>query len=79
MLPLVPWTLPSRVQPVLAGSMHLLEGGKGSAASCEREVVISLFAQLIWVAAESMLYAVFTCVVDRKGAWESLERSQHTD
>jgi hypothetical protein len=46
-LPLVPWALPARVQPVWAGSMHLLEGGKGSAAGCEPEVVISLFAQLI--------------------------------
>ena len=78
-LSLVPWALPSRVQPVLAGSMHLLEGGKGSAAGCEPEVVISLFAQLIWAAAESNDMLFFTCVVDRKGAWESLERSQHTD
>ena len=79
MLPLVPWALPSRAKPVLAGSMHLLEGGKGSAAGCEPEVVISLFVELIWGGPFARVTAVFACIVDRKGGGESIERCQHTN
>ena len=72
-------TSTSRAQPTALASMGGVDEARSSAAGGEPEMAYSLSLQLILAAGMTVKVACFTCVVDRKGVWESTWRLYDRD
>ena len=60
-------------------SMGGLKAAKASAAGGDADGPLSQLVELILTVRQTCDNAVFTCSVDRKRVWESIQRAHHTD
>ena len=68
-----------RAQATALVSKGGVDGTGSSASGGDAENPHSQLVELILTARGAPYVTFFTCSVDRKGAWESTQRSHHTD